>query len=338
MFDLGRAPLARNGEFFMWLSMSFSQQLKFACITLILMTFLVSQVEARVDKQQGWGKGGKKQQTNSAPTISGVPIGSVSEDSDYVFQPGASDPDGDSLTFIISNRPTWASFNHNTGRLSGTPVNADVGTYSNISIVVSDGSASASIGPFSITVSNTNDAPRISGSPAVSVDEGNLYVFQLSASDPDGDSLTFSIQNRPAWASFNSSNGRLSGTPGTADVGSYNNIVVSVSDGSKNVSLPAFSITVNGTAPTLGSVSLQWTAPVARADGNALAMGEIAGYTLYYGTTLGNYPNSVDINDANTFSATVSDLPADTYYFVVTARDIAGLESGYSSVATRLLQ
>jgi len=67
-------------------------------------------------------------------------------------------------------------------------------------------------------------------------------------------------------------------------------------------------------------------------------MGEIAGYTLYYGTTQGKYPNSVNINDASTTTVTVSSLPTGTYYFVITARDIAGLESSYSSVATRLLQ
>ena len=184
----------------------------------------------------------------------------------------------------------------------------------------------------------TNSAPVISGTPALSVKAGTLYSFQPSASDPDGDSLTFSIQNRPAWASFNSSTGRLSGTPGSTDVGTYNNIVVSVSDGSLVARLPAFSISVDSSAPKLGSVSLTWAAPVARTDGNALAMGEIAGYTLYYGTSQGNYPNSVDINDAYTTSATVSNLPVDTYYFVVTAKDIAGQESGYSSVATKVVQ
>jgi hypothetical protein len=275
---------------------------------------------------------------NSAPVITGTPASHVQEDSAYVFEPSASDPDGDSLTFAISNRPAWAAFNGNTGRLSGTPVNADVGTYANISITVSDGSASTSIGPFSITVNNTNDAPSISGAPAASVDEGDLYLFEPSANDPDGDSLTFSIQNRPAWASFDSRNGRLSGTPGTGDAGTYDNILISVSDGSETASLSQFSISVNSTAPNLGSATLSWSAPVSRADGSALTMGEIAGYTLYYGTTEGDYRNSVDISEANTTSATVSDLPEGTYYFVVTARDITGLESGYSDVATRQVQ
>ena len=278
--------------------------------------------------------------TNSAPAISGTPDGSVLEGNQYAFQPAASDVDGDSLTFTINNRPSWASFNSDTGRLVGTPGNAAVGTHDNISITVSDGTASASVGPFSIVVINTNDAPRISGTPATSVDEGSLYVFQPESHDKDGDSLTFSISNRPAWASFDSSNGSLSGTPGSADAGTYSNIVISASDGSITVSLPAFSIVVNGNgaAPALGSATLEWAAPAARTDGNSLDMLELAGYTLYYGTTSGNYPNSVDINDPYTTSVTVSDLPVGTYYFVITARDTDGRESGHSNVTTRLVQ
>ncbi|TCK18199.1 putative Ig domain-containing protein [Thiogranum longum] len=183
-----------------------------------------------------------------------------------------------------------------------------------------------------------NAVPVISGTATSSIDAGAFYRFQPSASDPEGGILTFSIVNRPVWASFNTSTGRLTGTPGSTDAGRYNDIIISVTDGTAAASLPAFSISVNSVTPTLGSVSLNWAAPVSREDGNALAVGEIAGYTLYYGTAPGDYPNSVDISDASTTSATVTGLPLGTYYFVLTTTDISGLESGYSSVATRTIQ
>ncbi len=44
-----------------------------------------------------------------------------------VFTPSANDADGDTLTFTISNRPSWATFNGTTGRLSGTPGASHVG-------------------------------------------------------------------------------------------------------------------------------------------------------------------------------------------------------------------
>lgn len=275
---------------------------------------------------------------NSAPSISGTPSTSIAEDSAYVFVPGASDADGDSLSFGISNRPSWASFNSTTGRLAGIPDNSHVGTYQNIIISVSDGKAVAALGPFSIQVINSNDAPSISGNPATSVAADSAYSFQPLASDPDGDNLTFSIQNRPAWASFNSSTGQLSGTPAAGDVGSYSNVLISVSDGKLSTALPAFSLSVNSAAAQTGSVSLAWAAPATRSDGAPLPLSEIAGYTLYYGSSLGNYSSTLDIDDPISTSVTVTDLPLGTYYFVLTTRDTDGRESDQSSPAQRQVQ
>ena len=65
-----------------------------------------------------------------------------------------------------------------------------------------------------------------------------------TASDADGDALTFSIQHRPPWASFSTGTGQLSGTPGPDDAGEYADIVIGVSDGQASASLPAFGIVV----------------------------------------------------------------------------------------------
>ena len=93
----------------------------------------------------------------------------------------------------------------------------------------------------------------------------------------------------------------------------------------------------SGTAQT-GSAVLNWTAPVARADGMALAMSEIAGYTVYYGTVAGNYPNSLKINDGSATSVNITNLPLGTYYMVVTTRDSDGRESVESSMVAKLAQ
>ncbi|WP_231101494.1 tandem-95 repeat protein [Pseudoalteromonas luteoviolacea] len=191
---------------------------------------------------------------NDAPTVSGVPSAQVNEDSSYIFVPTFEDRDGDTLTFSIVNKPSWATFNMHSGELTGVPKNADVGQFENIVISVSDGTSSASLAAFSITVSNTNDVPVISGTPPSSIDEDSLYSFTPAASDIDGDELTFSIVNMPTWAQFDSATGKLSGIPDNTHVGSYNNIEITVSDGQQSASLSAFSITVNNVndAPTIG--------------------------------------------------------------------------------------
>ncbi len=89
---------------------------------------------------------------NSAPTISGTPTTSLRAGESYEFVPQASDPDGDALAFRIENQPGWASFDPATGRLAGTPAEADIGAHVAIRIAVSDGTATAMLGTFEITI------------------------------------------------------------------------------------------------------------------------------------------------------------------------------------------
>jgi hypothetical protein len=102
---------------------------------------------------------------NSAPAISGTPGTTVLVGQAYSFQPSANDANGDALTFTVSNLPGWATFSTQTGRISGTPTASQVGSYANIRITVSDGTANASIGPFTLTVS---DVANGSGSATLS--------------------------------------------------------------------------------------------------------------------------------------------------------------------------
>jgi hypothetical protein len=192
--------------------------------------------------------------TNIAPTISGAPPTTSTVGTQYVFQPTAADANGDPLTFAIANRPAWATFNASTGALSGTPTSTSVGTFGTIVISVSDGTLSASLPAFAITVGSANTPPAITGTPATTVTVGTQYAFTPGASDANGDTLTFSIVNKPTWAAFTASTGRLQGTPVAANVGTFANIVISVNDGQSSTQLPAFTITVSpapNTAPTI---------------------------------------------------------------------------------------
>ncbi len=216
---------------------------------------------------------------NRAPAISGTPATTVVAGSSYTFAPVASDPEGRLLTFMITNQPAWATFNRTNGQLQGTPQTANVGTYSNIAIGVSDGRRTAWLAPFSIAVTApaANSAPTISGTPSTSAKPGTQYVFQPSAADANGDPLTFTIANRPAWATFNAGTGALGGTPTATSVGTFANIVISVSDGKLSASLPPFTInvaavnappTITGTPPTTATVGTSYAFAPAASDPN----------------------------------------------------------------------
>jgi hypothetical protein len=184
--------------------------------------------------------------SNRTPVINGSPAVTAVSGAQYSFTPTASDADGDTLTFSIENKPTWASFNTATGALTGT---ASTGIYTNIIISVRDGIAYAELPAFSITIESTNHAPNISGTPSASAYINSVYSFIPTASDADGDTLTFRVENLPTWAYYNASTGALTGTP-TVE-GTYSGIEIFVSDGESEVSLAPFTITVPNRAPVI---------------------------------------------------------------------------------------
>ena len=139
----------------------------------------------------------------------------------------------------------------------------------------------------------------------------------------------------PVWANFDNKTGQLSGTPGTGSVGTYSNIVISVSDGTVSTKLPAFSIQVQAAPVQTGTLSLQWTAPVTRTDGTPLSLADIDGYRILYGDSAGNYPNRLEVPDGTAQSATITDIPVGTYYIVMTTYDVDGRESAYSSMVAK---
>jgi len=94
----------------------------------------------------------------------------------------------------------------------------------------------------------------------------------------------------------------------------------------------------SGSTPATGTLSLRWTAPSARSDGSALALSEIGGYKIYYGTSRGNYSGSYDQTNGAATSVTVSNLPTGTYYLVMSTYDTSGREGSRSQEVTKSVQ
>jgi len=268
---------------------------------------------------------------SAAPVLSGSPATSVIAAHYYSFQPGATDSVGKKVTFSITNKPSWAVFDIASGRIAGTPLPSNVGTFSNIVISGSDGTASTHLAPFAITVLPLpNNPPRISGTPATVVVAGHAYAFQPSVTDPNGLKIKFGIYRKPAWAAFDGNTGRLSGTPAAANAGAYTNIVIAAYDGYMKAVLPAFSIVVQAAVSTTGTATLSWTPPTVNTDGSVL--GNLAGYHLYYGVSPDNLNESVTLTNAGLTRYVLSGLAAQTWYFAMTAYNSIGLESGRTSV------
>jgi hypothetical protein len=263
-------------------------------------------------------------------TISGTPPTQVAAGTAYSFKPTTSAATGTALTFSIQNKPSWASFSTSTGMLSGTPTSGQVGTYSNIVISVSDGSQSSSLPAFSIKVS-TSTGPTISGQPASSVNVGAAYSFSPTTTNPSGGTLSFTIQNKPSWMTFNGGTGQLTGTPTAANAGSYANIVISVSDGTSSASLAPFTISVNQASN--GSATLDWTPVTQNEDGTPVT--GLAGYRVHYGMSASNMSQTVDVANPSVTTYLVSNLSSGTWYFGVAAYTSAGVEGVLSNVGSK---
>jgi hypothetical protein len=177
--------------------------------------------------------------------------------------------------------------------------------------------------------SAANRAPSISGSPATTAYVGKGYSFQPTASDPDSNKLTFKIARKPAWATFSSVTGSLTGTPASSQTGTYSNIVVSVSDGIATKSLPAFAIKVVQATTSSSPVTLSWVRPTQNVDGTQLT--NLAGYRIHYGQVSGQYDYSVCVGSPSITSATVENLAPARWYFAVTAVTSSGTQSDYSA-------
>lgn len=174
---------------------------------------------------------------------------------------------------------------------------------------------------------------------------GQAYNFQPVADDADGDALSFSVASLPAWASFNSSTGGLTGTPAAADVGSYSAITITVSDGKTTSSLAPFGITVTAVSAALdpdpsdltgsGAATLMWVPPTTNADGTALA--DLAGYEIVYGRDADALDYVVQISNPSVNSYVLENLVNGLWYFAVIAVNAAGNTSEPSNVASKTI-
>jgi len=172
------------------------------------------------------------------------------------------------------------------------------------------------------------DVPVISGTPPTSVAAGSPYRFQPSAKDPDGKTLSFSVEHKPVWATFSIASGLLEGTPGSWQAGSYSDIIISASNGEYSSTLPPFSVTVEPSSATV-----EWVPPTENTNGSEL--GDLAGTRIYYGQSASNLDHVVQVAGPTERSHTIGNLAAGTWYFGCVAYTSDGAESTMSAIVSK---
>ncbi len=80
------------------------------------------------------------------------------------------------------------------------------------------------------TPTPTNHAPTITSTPITAATVNLLYTYNVNATDPDGDTLTYSLTTNPTGMTIDSTTGEIIWTPTIAQIGD-NDVEVKVSDG-----------------------------------------------------------------------------------------------------------
>nr|WP_298128476.1 putative Ig domain-containing protein [uncultured Pseudoxanthomonas sp.] len=189
--------------------------------------------------------------TNTAPTATTIPSQTVGRGVAWSFgtAPYFSDVNQNALTFAATGLPSGLTINASTGVISGTSTVA-LGNYS-VSITANDGRGGQVSTSFTLTLANSAPtAPSILNQTATA---GTAWNFQFPAfTDPNGDSLTYTVSGLPGWMGFNASTRTLSGTPGP--VGGWT-ITVTATDTAGSQASQVFTVTTPNVAPVL-AVSL----------------------------------------------------------------------------------
>ena len=140
------------------------------------------------------------------PVITSPLTAQATEDELFSYTATATDPDGDPLTFSFENYSPWLSPSGNTIR--GTPTEGILS--GSFKINVTDGIFTVSQ-VVQITVTPVNDPPQITSPSAVPAIEDVLFTYTATATDPEGDPITFTFSNYPSWLSV--SGNTISGIP-----------------------------------------------------------------------------------------------------------------------------
>jgi len=187
---------------------------------------------------------------NRAPVFQTIGDKEVLENATVTFTVGATDADGDTLTYSASGVPAGASFAPATRVFTWTPTNTQSGTYW-VTFGVTDGQIPVTQ-TIAVTVAEVvNNAPVLAAIGNKSASEGSLLSFSVSATDSDGHSLTYSATGLPSGANFTGQT--FTWVPTYEQAGTYS-VTFTVNDGeltdSEPITITVANVTPDLTAPT----------------------------------------------------------------------------------------
>lgn len=233
---------------------------------------------------------------NVPPLITSNPSTQAAAGQAYTYNIAASDADNDPLTFSLTTAANGMTIASSTGLIHWTPTVAQIGTQ-DVTVLVDDGQGGTATQTWSVVVTSVpiNHPPTITSTPPLAPPSGMPYQYAVLATDPDGQSVGFSLVAAPANMTIDPVSGLIQWTPTLAQLGN-NRITVAATDPQGLSALQSFSIVVvlGNSSPVISSAP-----PVAVTVGQTYhydvratdADGDRLGYTLT------NAPSGMAIDD-----------------------------------------
>jgi RHS repeat-associated protein len=186
--------------------------------------------------------------TNRPPVFNSTPPAVAAVNNLYQYTPAVTDPDGDTLTFSLTQAPAGMAIDPVSGTIVWTPTAAQVGLQA-VTIVASDGRGGVTPQSFAVSVGTTplNEPPIFVSTPVTMALAGQPYAYTAQALDPDGDPLTYFLTAAPAGMTIDPVSGAITWSPAAANVGA-NPVTVRVKDGRGGFDNQTFVVTVSTAA------------------------------------------------------------------------------------------
>ena len=183
---------------------------------------------------------------NGAPSVADESL-TTQKDTEGSVTLSGSDPEGDTLTWSVSSTPANGSASvDDSGKATYTPDSGHTGSDS-FTVQVADTNSNTDTATVSVTVEDPNEAPSVSDT-TLTTQEDTEATVTLSASDPEGDSLTWSISTTPEHGGASvDDTGEASYTPNAGYTGD-DSFTVKVSDGNGNSDTAKVAVTVEAAA------------------------------------------------------------------------------------------
>lgn len=185
---------------------------------------------------------------NSSPVIDSEPNFDASVENIYRYDVEATDADGDALSYQLSTRPEGMAIDPVSGLIEWTPDSGQLGQHA-ITVEVFDGQGGTAYQSYTLQVqedANANRAPEIVSSADRLVPAGSNWTYQVQATDPDGDALTYHLMSAPSGLTLDSA-GLAEWLPQEDDLGEYP-VEIEVRDGRGGTARQQFTLyVVSGT-------------------------------------------------------------------------------------------